>query len=227
MRYATPLPVDKNGNPIPVFIPNTAKTQALGIADATTVASISPRFSTTTKSVPYLTLDKCADADTITFKSKVDPYISGKITIEFDKDGASLAVTVTSYAIKIAYNGGASTSPTCAEVAAAIAAHEVASKLIYVEYTTSTALLDDADVAATHLGGYEDGETPMVVRIYPTEACMIHVGPEVAANAAGCTMPLAANVAEFIALMPDEYISVVGLATVTGAKAYITPARRF
>lgn len=223
MRNTNVIPVDKNGNAVQVFIPDTAKTVALDIADAETVATTSV-LSPLTESLAYLTLDKCSGSNTITFRAKMKGYPSENISVGIDKDRAALAVTVTQHAIMIVYDGG--TPPTCSDVKAAIEAHPVAKHLVSVEYTSGDAKMDNSNVAAACLSGYSDGETPVIVRMYAEQACNIHVGSLAATGKGECKMPLGEGQTDYVAIMPGEIISAVGLASVSEAKLHLTPGRR-
>lgn len=221
MRYATPLPVDKNGNPIPVFIPDTAKTQKITVASTSTpVASVA--FSGTTKTMAhYTTADIFSGTNYMTFTSKIEGYPSENISIKIVDAGAALDVSISGYAITIA---GATTNPKCSAIKAAFEANTAINNLVEVSYTNGDATLNSGALARTFLSGWDDGKTPTIVRVAPTATCFIHVG--LASTHGTYEMPVFANTVEYLAVMPGEIISCVGLAA-TSLDVYITPARRF
>jgi hypothetical protein len=226
MRGSTVLPVDKNGNAVPVFIPDTGKTQTIAIADATNVAAATA-FSNVTKTMAKLTASHCAGDETITFTSRIEGYPSENISIYMKHDAAALSVAVTGYLVTISYDGG--TPPTCAAVKAAVDAHDAASKLIDVTYTLSTATLDNAEYKRAFLSGWDGGKTPMIVELTATKACKYHVGPITLAGASAALIKgyIGEGQTKHIGIMPGEIISAVGLATSPGALLYITPGRAF
>ena len=224
MRGSTVLPVDKNGNAVPVFIPDTRKTQTIAIADATTVAAATA-FSNVTKTMASLTLDKCSGDDPITFTSKIEGYPSENISIQI-VDAGDFSVSISGYAITIA---GATNTPKCSEIIAAFEANEAINKLVKVTCTGVDATLNSGAVARTFLSGWDDGKTPMIVELTATKACKYHVGPVTLAGglAATCKGYIGEGQTKHIGIMPGEIISAVGLATSSGALLYITPGRAF
>ena len=226
MRGSTVLPVDKNGNAVPVFIPDTGKTQTIAIANDTTVAAATA-FSNVTKTMAKLTALHCAGDETITFTSRIEGHTGEKIGIRMRHDSDPMSVTVTGYLVTIAYDGG--NPPTCAAVKAAVDAHAAASKLIDVTYTLPTATLNNAEYTRTFLSGWDDGKTPMIVELTATKACKYHVGPITLAGKAAALVKgyIGEGQTKHIGVMPGEIISAVGLGTNSGALLYITPGRVF
>ena len=223
MRYCTVLPVDKNGNPVPVFIPDTERTQKITVASTSTPVA-STAFSGTTKTMAsYTTTDIFSGDNYMTFTAKIEGYPSENISIEIVDAGDKLAVTISGYAITIA---GATNTPTCSEIIAAFEADEAINKLVAVTCTNKDATLNSGAVARTFLSGWDDGKTPTIVRICPTTACFIHIGVAASTSAATTQMYIPAGVVEYVALMPGELISVLGAAA-NSFDTYITPARRF
>ena len=223
MRYCTVLPVDKNGNPVPVFIPDTERTQKITVA-STSMPVASTAFSGTTKTMAsYTTTDIFSGDNYMTFTAKIEGYPSENISIEIVDAGDKLAVTISGYAITIA---GATNTPTCSEIIAAFEADEAINKLVAVTCTDGDATLNSGDVAKTFLSGWDDGKTPTIVRICPTAACLIHIGVVASTSLATTQMYIPAGVVEYVALMPGELISVLGAAA-NSFDTYITPARRF
>ncbi len=225
MRGSTVLPVDKNGNAVPVFIPDTGKTQTIAIADDATVAAATA-FSNVTKTMAKLTASHCADGNTITFTSKIEGVISENISINLMHDSDPMTVVVTGYLVKISYDGG--NPPTCAAVKAAVDANPAASKLIDVTYTLATATMNNSEYKRTFLSGWDDGKTPMIVELTATKACKYHVGPVTLAGglATTCKGYIGEGQTKHIGIMPGEIISAVGLASSPGALLYITPGRK-
>lgn len=224
MRDTTVIPIDKNGNPVPVFIPDTGKTQAIAAADATTIASSTTFGGTTKTRASYTTADIFSGTNYMTFTSKLDGYPSENISIQIVDAGAALAVSISGYAITIA---GANTTPTCLEIKTAFEANEAINRLVAVSYTgADNVTLNSGALARTFLSGWSDGATPMILRVTSAAAAFIHVGLVAPATAAEIKMPLLAGSTEWIAIMPDEIVSCVGAGVVTGHKVYITPARR-
>jgi hypothetical protein len=223
MRDTTVIPIDKNGNPIPVFIPDTSKTQAIPAADATTIASSTTFGGTTKTRASYTTADIFSGTNYMTFTSKLEGYPSENISIQIVDAGAALVVSISGYAITIA---GANTNPTCLAIKTAFEANAAINRLVAVSYTDGTATLNSGALARTFLSGWSDGATPMILRVTSAAAAFIHVGLAAPATAAEIKMPLLAGSTEWIAVMPDEIVSCVGAGAVTGNKVYITPARR-
>lgn len=230
MRGSTVLPVDKNGNAVPVFIPDTGKTQTIAIANDSTVAAATA-FSNVTKTMAYYTTDDIfAGENYMTFTSKIEGYPSENISIEIVNAGDALAVSISGYAITIA---GAGKEPKCSEIKAAFEANEAINKLVSVSYTTAgeddPTINSDAEVARTFLSGWDDGKTPMIVELTATKACKYHVGPITLAGglATTCKGYIGEGQTKHIGIMPGEIISAVGLASSPGALLYITPGREF
>lgn len=223
MRYCTVLPVDKNGNPVPVFIPDTERTQKITVASTSTPVAATAFSGTTKTMASYTTTDIFSGTNYMTFTARIEGYPSENISIEIVDAGAALAVSISGYAITIA---GATNTPTCAEIIAAFEADEAINKLVAVTCTDAEATLNSGDVAKTFLSGWDDGKTPTIVRICPTAACLIHIGVVASTSLDTTQMYIPAGVVEYVALMPGELISVLGAAD-NSFDTYITPARRF
>jgi hypothetical protein len=223
MRYCTVLPVDKNGNPVPVFIPDTERTQKITVASVSTPVAATAFSGTTKTMASYTTTDIFSGTNYMTFTAKIEGYPSENISIEIVDAGDNLTVTISGYAITIA---GATNKPTCSEIIAAFEADEAINKLVAVTCTDVDATLNSGAVARTFLSGWDDGKTPTIVRICPTAACLIHIGVVASTSAATTQMYIPAGFVEYVALMPGELISVLGVAA-DSFDTYITPARRF
>ena len=223
MNFSTVLPVDKNGNPVPVFIPDTSKTQSLAIADATTCAP-STAFSGSRKIMSSFTTDDIfSGTNTMTFTSKLDGYPSNSISITIQV-GSAVGVSLSGYDIVISHFDQ---TPKCSEIKALMDANSAISKLVSVEHTDGDATFNTSGVSAkTYLSGWDNGDTPVIVRVAPTANGFMGIATG-ALLIANLKMPLFANMVEYVALMPNEVITVVGAAAVTGAKVYLTPARMF
>lgn len=226
MRYCTVLPVDKNGNPVPVFIPDTERTQKITVASTSTPVAATAFSGTTKTMASYTTNDIFSGTNYMTFTAKIEGYPSENISIEIVDAGDALTVTISGYAITIA---GATNKPTCSEIIAAFEADEAINKLVAVTCTDADATLNSGAVARTFLSGWDDGKTPTIVRICPTAACLIHIGVVASTSAATTQMYIPAGFVEYVALMPGELISVLGVAadSFDSFDTYITPARRF
>ncbi|HNX37062.1 MAG TPA: hypothetical protein PKI15_01775 [Candidatus Cloacimonadota bacterium] len=226
MKNATPLPIDPFGNPIPVFVPDTKKTQTLAIADATTFATQTIPFSKTAESLATTgELDICSGDDTITFTSKIRGIESEQITITITADGAAAAVSVSGKDITFV---GMNKEPKCSAIKALCEANPAVDALITVSYKNADATMDAAAaLAKTYLQGWDDGNTPTVVRLTASNDCFIGTFSEALTTTKTASMPLWAKTYVDICVMPGQLITAVGVATVTGAKVYLTPAKKF
>lgn len=226
MKNATPLPIDPFGNPIPVFVPDTKKTQTLAIADATTFATQTIPFSKTAESLATTgELDICSGDDTITFTSKIRGIESEQITITITAAGAAAAVSVSGKDITFV---GMNKEPKCSAIKALCEANPAVDALITVSYKNADATMNaNAALAKTYLQGWDDGETPTVVRLTASNDCFIGTFSEALTATKTASMPLWAKTYVDICVMPGQLITAVGVATVTGAKLYLTPAKKF
>lgn len=223
MNYTSPLPVDKNGNPVPVFVPDTRKTINIAIADATTCATSSQFSGTTPVKASFTTSNIFSGTNTMTFTSKLDGWPSESINITFAV-GSALGVTISGYDITINHFNQ---EPKCADIEGMFAANPAIDRLVSVSYTNGEAAVKtSAAIAKTYLSGYDDGETPVVVRVLPTANGFIGISTG-ALTIGSVLMPVLANVIEYIALLPGEVITGVGAAAVAGAKIYLTPGRKY
>ena len=226
MKNATPLPIDPFGNPIPIFVPDTKKTQTLAIADATTFATQTIPFSKTAESLATTgEIDKCSDANWIAFTSKIRGNKSEQISITIVAAGAAAAVSISGKDITFV---GMATEPKCSAMKALCEANPAIDALITVSYKNADATMDAAAaMAKTYLQGWDDGETPTVVRLTASNDCLVGTFSEALTATKTASMPLWAKSYADICVFPGQLITAVGVAAVTGAKLYMTPAKKF
>lgn len=218
MKHASLLPVDANGNPIPVFIPDTKKTQAIALTSAGTVYS-STALAASAKTLAKLVIG-CSGDDTITFTAVEENYLSEEISIA-TADGGTFGIAISGRAITIT---PAAAGTACSVIKAAIEANPKLSALVTVSYTSAAATID-ASQAAAFLSGWDDGETPVVCQVCMTGEGFIGTFSETKTATKTASMYVPEGQIIWLLVLPGEIIT----AKAVGASkvCYITPAKRF
>lgn len=218
MRSATPMPIDKFGNPVPVFCPDTGETEVLTIATEDTAVAQTVSFAKEAKTYASYANNTTENSGlTITSKLSSEPKTS--ITIE---SAGTASVVVTGRDIVVTPETG---EISAAEVAALINASVAASELVTATYDgTGEEDLDPTTQTKVYLSGYDPGKTTTIVRVYATEDGFIGTYPESMNASIGASMPIAGGTSVDIGIQTGELISYVS--STVGAKAYLTPARK-
>ena len=226
MRLQTEAAVDANGKPIPVFVPDTKATVDVTLNTATTTSSpASTTFGATSKTFPSCSL-LSSSTGTVLITSKLGGAdgcnISVTVATAAENQDDAVIVSVSGKDITITPDNGGN---TMTQVAAAITAHEAASKLVtaVVVGTGSHTLTTNAK---QYLRGWDAGMLGTLVRCYNSgdHVCFIGLFPESDFGTPTASMPIASGTTEYIMVGPGEKIVARGTAT---EHLYLTPMRKY
>lgn len=215
MNHATTLPRDKNGNPIPVGDLDGRKTATITLAAASAVTAQTATLSKTAETLAKVVLDTH-----VTFESKVEGSAGEDISIQV-AIGTALAVAVTGKAILITLDNSPAT--TRAEVKAAVEADPIANALVTVTVATAGNFTQSA-IAKTYLNGWDDGNTPTIVRLWCDTAFFYGKAQSAISGVLVAEIPVSAGCEQWDVVNPGELICAKG----TESKVvYITPCRKY
>lgn len=219
MKKAINLPVDGDGNAIPVGYFDTAKTAVLTCTEASTVYAQTIPLAKTEETMASLTLD-CSGADTITFTSLIKGWESENISITVAAAG-TFGIAISGKAITIT---PAAAGTKCSTIEEAIAANPMLAELVEVSYTDEDATID-AEQSKAFLSGWDSGDSPIYVRATMDNDGFIGIGNEAIAGTPAASMPIAGGISMDIMLLPGQLVS--AKSATAGAKLYLTPGKKW
>lgn len=215
MNFATTLPVDRNGNAIPVLDSDSRKTQSITCAAASAVTAHASSLAPVAATVASAVLDTH-----VTFTANDTGSAGEDVSVQVAVGDAGLSVAVTGKAILITLAAAGSTR---AAVKAAIEANFAANELVTVTVATAGTFTADA-VAKTYLSGWDPGNTPTIVRLWSDTAFFYGKAQSAEAGAPTAEIPVGAGQEAWDIVNPGERICAKG----TEDKiVYITPARKY
>lgn len=221
MNYTSPLPVDKNGNPVPVFVPATGRTKILVMEAAATLGSLTP-IASATKVMSSTTLASVS-TDTLIITSKLDGYDGDQISVTVAAGGTA-GITVSGKDIVITPASGGTKTTTVKEL---LDANSDFNKIATCTVNGESNIT--ASQTKRYLTGYDDGKTPTIVRIYNSSEKTAWVGtfPEGNNGTLAASMPIPPYGVEWIAVYPGEYITGKYTTGAVAVNLYLTPGRKY
>lgn len=224
MRLQTEGAVDATGKALPVAILDTKATVAVTLHE--TLASSSPAsttFGATEKTYPSCTLTS-ASTGTITITSILGGYDGSHISVTVAAADTALAVAVSGKDITITPKANS----TLAQVAAAIAAHTLASMLITATVVGTSSHVITAEQPKQYLTGWDRGSLGTLVRAYNAAngVCFIGGFPEGNNGTPTASMPMGAGAEMWFMVDAGEKIVAKAASGVTGV-LYLTPSRKY
>lgn len=223
MNYTSPLPVDKNGNPVPVFVPATGRTKILVMEAAATLGSLTP-IASATKVMSSVTLASVS-TDTLIITSKLDGYDGDQISVTVATAGTEgIAVTGKDIVITPASAGSKTTT-----IKGLLEANADFNKIATCVVNGNSNISTSPAQTKRYLTGYDDGKTPTIVRIYNSSEKTAWVGtfPEGNNGTLAASMPIPPYGVEWIAVYPGEYITGKYTTGAVAVNLYLTPGRKY
>lgn len=218
MKNATLLPVDAAGNPLPVFAPQSKKTQTVTCTVAETVYA-SAAFSGSTRTREYISSGAADSAITFTANKDGEQKIRVKMT-----QSTAIAVSVSGRDITITYDDDPAS--TAEDIVDAVNDHAIASGLVTASFGgdgSGTTIVPISTL--TYLEGWDEGNCSQIVRVWAEKASFIGLFPESGNETLTASMPVAAETETWVCLLPGEKIACKSADA--GAKVYLTPGRIF